>query len=138
MNKVEYVAALRELADFVERKPFPDTKTSVWRNEPVALFDAPTLSMHVESAPEFGAICAAIGTFEKDRNEYSTGAIAKLSAGARVSVHTARQNVCKKIVVGTRVVPATEERVIEAEPEHEEEIVEWECPESFVALKEGN
>lgn len=52
----------------------------------------------------------------------------------RLQFYIDRTKVCRKIVKGTKVVPekyvpATECRVI---PAHEEEIVEWVCPESLM------
>jgi hypothetical protein len=51
---------------------------------------------------------------------------------------TSRENVCKKIVRGKKIVPeyivqGTPSRVIE---EHEEDDIEWECPESILASSE--
>jgi hypothetical protein len=46
-----------------------------------------------------------------------------------------RANVCKKVVVGTKVVPAMTLPAQPARfvPEHEEEITEWECPGSMLS-----
>jgi hypothetical protein len=45
-----------------------------------------------------------------------------------------RQRVCRKVVVGTKIVPAqtVPARPAEFIPEHEEEITEWECPGSML------
>lgn len=134
MKKIEYVTALRELADFVESKDFPEKWASYFGTE--TAFDKPTLNFSVQNKNDFGKIAAAMGSFEKLRDSYSTGALKKMPSGAIIHLTASREVVCKKIVVGTRTVPAKPERILEAEPEREEEIVEWECPESFVALKE--
>lgn len=134
MNKIEYVKALRELADYVEAREFPDQWKGYWGSDDS--FEPPYLSIRVNEKKDFGTFCSAMGSYEKERTDYSTGALAKLPGGAIVRVYSSRDVVCKKIVVGKRVIPATQERIIEAEPEREEDIVEWECPESFNALKE--
>jgi hypothetical protein len=56
-----------------------------------------------------------------------------------LNFYTLRDNVCKKRVVGTRTVPefilkGTASTVI---PEHEEEIIEWDCPESLLKARES-
>lgn len=133
MTKTQYVAALRDLADFVEKQEFPESWKGWW-NE-AETFATPKLEFNVHSKSDFGKICAAMGSFEKERTSYSTGAKKTLPGGAIVSVSANRDVVCKRVVVGTKTVPAEPERIIEARPERTEEIVEWECPESFVALK---
>lgn len=49
----------------------------------------------------------------------------------QIIFYTARENVCDRVVVGTRMVPekVVPEQVIAA---HVEEIVEWVCPESIL------
>jgi len=135
MTKNEYVAALRELADYVEEREWPE-KIQGWIG-PQDTFDTPNLSFSARNKTEFGLLCAAFGSFEKTRDTYCTGAVATLPSGVKISVITSRENVCRKVVVGKRVVPATE-RIVEEIPEHEEEIVEWECPESFIALAKSD
>lgn len=135
MNKVEYVKALRELADYVESREFPE-KIKNWIGDESDLFESPGLNFYTRNKHDFGLIATAMGSFEKVRTDYSTGAIKKLASGVEVKLTANRDVICKKIVVGTRTVAGTPERIIEAEPEREEEIVEWECPESFVSLKE--
>lgn len=133
MKRLEYVAALRELADYVETHEFPDTRKNMWGDKDIDVFDAPRLMFYTDDKVRFGEICAVMGSFEKLRSEYSTGAKATLPSGAYVEVSASRSVVCTRRVVGTKTIPAQEER-IEATPEQEVEIVEWECPESFIAL----
>lgn len=133
MNKSEYIASLRELADYIEAREFPDD----WQGSYAKTdYNPPCLSFWVGSKTTFGKICSLIGTFEKNRGEYSTGARAKLPGGATISVSASREVVCKKVLAGTKTIPAKEEEIIPAQPEHEEEIYKWECPESFISLKD--
>jgi hypothetical protein len=131
MKKSEYVAALRELADYVDAREWPE-KIQGWLG-PQDTFDAPNLVFSTKNKTEFGLLCASLGKFEKTRNEYTTGATATLESGVKILVTANRDVVCRKIVVGKKTVPATEER-IEAQPEREIDVVEWECPESFINL----
>lgn len=132
MHKTQYVQALRTLADYVDAREWPK-QIQGWLG-PQDTFDKPTLVFSTKNKTDFGLLCAALGTFEKTRNEYTTGATTTLESGVVIMVTANRDVVCRKIVIGKKTVPATEERIIEAEPEREVDIVEWECPESFIAL----
>ena len=136
MNKQQYVAALRELADFVEQRDFPEQSKLSYGYGKSDNFSAPELSFWTYDKTDFANICAAMGSFEKKRDQWCTGAVNTLPGGATVRVTASRETICRKVVVGTRKVEAKPEEIIPAEPEHEEDIVEWECPESFIALKE--
>lgn len=136
MKRLEYVIALRELADYIENHELPDTIQGIWSDQAHEIFSTFTLYINARTKKDFGTLCAELGSFEKVVTDYSTGAEVKLPTGMKVHVSIDRDQVCKRIVVGTKIVPATEEEIIPAQPEHEEEIVKWECPESFIALKE--
>lgn len=126
MNKQEYVAGLRELADFIENAPFPDSWQGAWGEKS---WEAHYIYLNTGTKEDFQKFVKALGTFEKTFSEYSSSAVKTLPSGIKITVSTDRQNICKKVVVGTRVIPAKEERTVieEAEPEREEEIVKWEC-----------
>ena len=49
------------------------------------------------------------------------------SGDIHLDFNAERDQVCKRVVVGTKLIPATSERIVPAQPEHEEEIVEWNC-----------
>lgn len=135
MTKNEYVAALRELADFVESRDFPDTWKGIYVDY---TFNAPKLYVSVAAKEDFGRFAAALGSFEKIRTEYSTGMSRTLPLQANITITADREVVCTKIITGIRVLPAEPERIVEALPERTEDIVKWVCPESFVSLKGGN
>lgn len=134
MNKTEYVAALRELAAFVEGKDFPDRWTGYWGGNDS--FPTPTLDFLVITKNDFGALARALGSFTKEASSSYTSVRKQLESGVMVSVSAPREKVCKKIVIGKRKLAAEPETIIPAKPEREEDVVEWECPESFVALKD--
>ncbi len=50
----------------------------------------------------------------------------------RFDVSIKRDEVCRKIVIGTKIEPATEERLIPAQPEREVPVEEWICDESIL------
>lgn len=134
MKKFAYVNALRELADFVESKEFPDewTPEYSWSTNQTS-WEPPYLLIRTKKKEEFENFCRQLGGFKKDFNDFSSSAIKELLTGAKITISTDRRNVCKRTVVGTRIISAKEERteIYEAEPEREEEIVKWEC-ESFL------
>lgn len=135
MNKQEYVNSLRELADFVESKELPDNwKGSVYRDDRCS-YDAPDLNLDVADKQEFGRMVAALGTFDKTSTDCNVRAVVQLEDGASITVSIPREHICKKVVVGKKIVPFREAMLIQAEPEHEEDVVEWECPKSLIALK---
>lgn len=133
MKKSEYVAALIELANFVESKDFPDQWGGWYGNQE---YDSPELIFYVANKEHFGTIISSLGAFEKSGDTISTDATKRLSLGSNLRVWGKKENVCERVVVGTRTVAAEPEKIIPAKPEREEEIVEWKCPESFMALKE--
>jgi hypothetical protein len=133
MNRIEYIKALRELADYVESREFPDEWKGWWSDNKNS-FANPALEFSTYQKSDFGKIAKAMGTFKKEVTDYSTMAHVSLPSGATVKVTASRDVVCRKVEVGTKIIPAKEEEVIPAEPEREEPIYKWECPESFVDL----
>lgn len=131
MKRLEYVAALRELADYVEAREFPDTRLGYGNR--IDAFERPALTFWLNDKRDFGLFAAAMGSFEKAVTDYSTAAN-HTTPTINVRVVASRETVCTKKVLGTRTVDAKPEEIIPAVEEHEEEIVAWECPESFVAL----
>ena len=134
MKRLEYVAALRELADYLVTHELPDTIAGYYSGDLRQTFEPHTLFITTRNKKDFGSLCAGLGSFEKVVTDYSTGAEVKLPGGMKVHVSISRDMVCQRVVVGTKIVPAKEEEIIPAEPEHEEEVVKWVCPESFIAL----
>lgn len=121
MKAQTYAAGLRAVADFVEENAdFLDNGggTNLLGDELVRFY-----------APDAAAIAGFVRLFGKAEKEYSDAGLFYLRTkigGLPVEVFSNRGNVCRKIVKGTRVVPAVtipEQHI----PEREEEIVEWEC-----------
>jgi len=104
-RRAEFVAGLRELADLLEKHPdIP---------EPIMSANA-----FVDTREELAKV-ARLGFWEKcEQGEWFILA-RNFSAGLRLEVNINRSKVCKRKVVGTRVVPAR--------PERTEEIIEWIC-----------
>lgn len=127
MKKEEYVNGLRELANEVEKLNFPDEWDGWWKAK--KSFEAPSLFINTYNKKDFQYFIKALSNFDKKYSDYSATAEKQLACGGVIRISTDRENICKRIVTGTRTIPAKEEytEIHEAEPEREEEIVKWEC-----------
>ena len=126
-ERAKTIAALRHIADTLEGNPLVR----------VPYFGSAILG--VGSLKEMVAVKKAYGgLWTKDID--ITGEDFKLrrtfSDDLRIMVYTARENVCERIVVGTKIVPATTlpARDEVHMPERVEELVEWHCPKSLSEL----
>lgn len=110
---------LRALADFYEERPnLPPPYIASW--------SPATVYLRQETAIEH---LKSIGSFEKEFVGESFKAV-KMIGGRRVEFSVDRNAICEKVVVGTRHVDAWM-RPAELVEAHDEEIVEWKCPESI-------
>ena len=122
----------RAIADFYEQHPeLPFGDMWIW--EPSF-----RIRLDKERAKEQ---LRAIGSFDKIYEGDSFVAVKEIG-GVKVKCWMDRDAVCERVVTGTRHVEAelvpeyvTPARLIEA---HEEEIVEWKCPESILAPTPGS
>ncbi len=105
-ERIEFVKSLREFADFLENNPGVPSPNSAYLCSPV------------ETAEELRAAVRVMGRVQKDFSDKHV-AVEKVFGGIKYAVYTNRENVCERIVVGKRIVPAV--------AEHEEDIVEWKC-----------
>lgn len=119
-RRIEYIQGLRDVADFLESHPtlpLPGAQLSA------CVFDGDLTLPHVrEIAKEFGS-------FKKEAmGSYIT--ISKTFGPISLLFMFLRENVCQRIVVGTRSVEKTVYPLdVKTETEIvEEEIVEWKCP----------
>lgn len=113
----DWIQGLREMADWFEQHP---DRIPTYNNLVVNLFAA--------DRDELVAYARELGKVAKNPvGDYF--ALVKRFGPHRIDANLPREEVCRKVVVGTRQVP---ERVIEA---HEEEIVEWVCDEALLAPK---
>lgn len=106
-ERVAEIAGLRALADFLDAHP--DIVPS-----------SQTYNVYVNSREELARIARAttwqkvyVGNFFILR---------KMFGGIQLDVYTDRELVCKPVVTGKKIVEA-----VPAQPEHEEDIVEWVC-----------
>jgi hypothetical protein len=120
MTHEEFCKGLRQLADWYEVNP--------QINKPSYM-----LSVYCTTEDKDVAIATAqaLRTFKKDYTQ-SFFTMSKEFSGITLTFYFSRDEVCTKKVLGTKSVPDRYEPgyLVAA---HEEEIVEWECPESLLA-----
>ena len=117
---------LRQLAEWYDKHP----------DAPIP-YDATTITVFGFSAkPEE---VRAIGSAKKEWGESIFRLTVELP-NATIRFIACRSDVCTRKVVGTRTVPEKVVKATEAEiiPEHEEDIVEWECHESLLKPEESS
>ena len=110
----EMCRGLREVADFLESNPeapLPSGNLGMWLGS--------------DSKTALAAVARTEGKWNKEYSSYSF-TLSKMFHGVRLAYMTSRGEVCERIVVGKKHVPAVflEER--------EEDIVEWKCAESIL------
>jgi hypothetical protein len=113
----EYVQGLRELADFIEAHP----------DAPLPFVGAH--NAFVDDKTRLGAIVRACGgRWEKSATEDYFYIRRTFAAGHTYEVNVSREQVCRKVVTGTRIEPA--------QPEREVETYKWVCEEPLLAAAE--
>ena len=119
-----FIDGLRELADFLEANP---QNRQLWDHQVFHFF--------AQSKEEFAQALRDLSPCSKEDDGSFVEAIRSFGP-VRVVVNLNHDKGCERIVIGTKVLPAEPEKtvVIPAKPERVEEIVEWKCPESFLAL----
>lgn len=114
LQREEYCAGLEALAQFLRTNPQCKLPEQVNFIE---------YTWHKERVVEFAKTA---GHVEKDYGEYYV-AVLKHFGPINYGVRISRENVCERVVVGTKTIPGREAYIVPAEPAHEEEIVKWEC-----------
>ena len=112
--RTEFCDALVEIAEFLES------------NHDVPLPIYVSMDAFVPGASELAVVAKALGHAEKCTVGKNWFVVRRKFGPISMEINTARENVCRRIVTGTRVVPAV------TVPEHVEEIVEWDCPPSLL------
>ncbi len=107
-----FLRSLRDLADFLDEHP----------QVPIPYKD--TMNVFVNAREELAAIIRGSGHWEKSYVGNYFSIAKEFGEDLSYEVNVGRDQVCHKVVTGTRVVPA-----VEAQPEHEELIEEWICDE---------
>ncbi len=110
-NREELVKGLRAAADFFEQHP----------DFPMPYGDC-NFDLFVGSKQELREVTRGTGAWDKVA-EGTYFMLRKMFGPVKIDVNISRDQVCERIVVGTTVIPARPEEVVEN--------VEWRCSESL-------
>ena len=121
-DRQKTIAGLRHIADVLETHPLLPIPYIGG-----CFISAESLEQMIEVAKSYG------GHWEKRAAEGQFELWLTITNRFQLMTYTARENVCTRVVVGTKVIPATTLPAREATymPERVEEIVEWHCPPSL-------
>lgn len=124
-NRMKFIEGLRDLIGVYEANPqliAPSWKQniSVW----VSSYDDKENPNYVKDT--YKDFIKALGGTEKESSNF-TFELAWEYGLVNFRLCTERDNVCERVVTGTKVIPAQEEQVIPATEERIEEVYEWKC-----------
>lgn len=133
----ETVKELREFADFLEKNgvKLPDglyISTSEWINLTATDYEDGETKINEEGTKEnIRKFIDAVGECEKDYRDDEITIVKRYSTGNKMLTGQVDRSVmCKRVVVGQKVIPATKERTIDE--------VEWVCAENVSLLRYVN
>jgi len=125
-NNKELVAGLKALVAFIEANDDFDFTEG---GKPVVLMEYRSWWIDDKESvkAKFSELARRLGSAEKQYTESFFRLKHSFSPSVSFEATADRVAVCERIVTGTRMVPAVPEYVVQAQPEREEEIVEWKC-----------
>lgn len=110
------IDGMRRCCDWLETHPI-NTSTDV------------RLHVFVSDADELRRTIRGWGMMTKYADDHFFYAEKKFNKRVEVSVCSSRENVCERVQVGERVVPAEPEKIVPATVERVEPVYVWRCPE---------
>jgi hypothetical protein len=87
------------------------------------------------SAEQFRQVAREAGKLEKKGSGDYFYLRKEFTPRVYIDFNQRRDQICERVKVGEKIIPATPEMTIPARPEKVEEIFEWKCPPSLLALK---
>ena len=130
-NKQRTVRDLRSLADFLEGAELDDnSRPSIGK-----------CYIFCQDAQQFGQAVATLGACRKSQFDKYLNAD-RMFGDLCLQVTIPHKKVCQRVKTGTRIIrakpevtiAAKPEEILPAEQERVEDIYEWKCPDSFLAL----
>ena len=127
-NNQELIAGLRAFLEFLEANADFDFEQGSKEDLVQINFRAWYLrGTDSEKQTIMGDLVKRLGSGKKSYSDEWFWFRHDFSPNVRLDITSDRKTVCERIVTGTKIIPATEERIIPAEPEREVEAVEWRC-----------
>lgn len=121
-----FITDLRALLDFYESRP--DLKSPV---------GSTYLAYYFQSKEDIATFMRALGSCRKTYLGDQVYIEKKIGCFT-ITGSIQRNKVCRKVVIGTKTVPAQEAYTVQATEEYEEDIVKWVCDEGILDTGEQN
>lgn len=120
-DRENFIQDLRDFADWLERTP----------DAPLPLLPQRFDVFSISNKDELKRACLAIGGKLTKGATESFFYMRKDFRSIHYDINADRGEVCERVVIGTRTIPAEPERTVTvaAQPERVEEITEWRCGE---------
>ena len=125
MNKQEMIDTLRTVADFIESRPFSNDGS----------YHPTDFYLRCDKSAQFVQNVAAAGNVMKSADQHELNAEVKIGR-ATLKIYINHQHVCERVKVGEKTIPAEKSYLVPATEARIEDVMEWRCPESFLALKD--
>jgi hypothetical protein len=122
LKRRQTISSLRALATWLEKNPEITLPYNVAEHLYIFCYSDLEKFNRIRRAGKFS---------QKKVDDYDFSLVKNFEAFT-VELSVDRGQVCEKVQVGTKVVPAKEARVIEAQPERVEPVYKWKCPDSFL------
>lgn len=113
-----FADSLRQFADFIEQNPSFTEHIGSW-----------SPYVYAKDRAQLATIIRTLGSCRKQYISNSLYVEKDFGKHLELNVTINREKVCRKIVTGTRVIPARAELI----PERVEEIIEWDCTDPLLA-----
>jgi hypothetical protein len=123
----ELAADLREFADFIEKRGVELPGGIYIGGIYQSLYDDDDRGTAKEQAKRVARVLAKGALVEKRHNNYSLDLVRTFGTNIKLIYSINREKFCKKVVTGTKVVPAY------VREEHTEETFEWVCDDPVLA-----
>ena len=101
----------------------------------LGIYGSPYLAIYhrCDNPEEFSRLARLLGAATKTPDDDDLE-LTKTFGESKIVLYISHEIICEKRIVGKRVVPSRP--ATEAVEEHEEDVVEWVCPPSILALTE--
>ena len=122
-ERVELIAGLRGLADFLETNP---DVPAPWPT---------SFNVFVQSREQLQELTRQVGGTLKKHGDENFFYLRRAFGPVNYDINIHRDQVCERVVTGKRIEPARAEVTLPAEPEREVDVYEWRCADAVLEAK---
>jgi len=123
-SRESFIQGLLDAASFFQTNPEIATPSSLIINQ------------WVESKDAMAVYARVAGGWQKEYWDTNFALRRVFSGGVVFDVNIQRDQVCKQVVTGKKVIPAEPAKLIPASPEREVDVTEWVCDEGSLLAPE--